>query len=223
MSKARALFDRELTDLRDNILSLGGMVETAIERAVQALKEQDDDLARRVIAGDEEINTRRYDIEEQCVRLIATQQPAAGDLRAIVAAIHIVTELERMGDYASGIAELSTRLADQPHLKPLIDVPRMAEIDQEMIRASLDAYFRRDPDLALGTAKRDTEIDGLYDQVYRELLTYMLSDPRTITRATYLLWVAHKLERIADRVTNICERVIFMVTGKMEELNISRY
>jgi len=219
MSKARALFDRELTDLRDNILSLGGMVETAIERAVQALKEQDDDLARRVIAGDEEINTRRYDIEEQCVRLIATQQPAAGDLRAIVAAIHIVTELERMGDYASGIAELSTRLADQPHLKPLIDVPRMAEIDQEMIRASLDAYFRRDPDLALGTAKRDTEIDGLYDQVYRELLTYMLSDPRTITRATYLLWVAHKLERIADRVTNICERVIYMCTGRMEELD----
>ncbi len=219
MSKARALFDRELTDLRDNILSLGGMVETAIERAVRALREQDEDLARQVMAGDEEINTRRYDIEEQCVRLIATQQPAAGDLRAIVAAIHIVTELERMGDYASGIAELAIRLADQPHLKPLIDVPRMAEIDGAMIRASLEAYFRRDPDLALETAKRDVEIDGLYDQVYRELLTYMLSDPRTITRATYLLWVAHKLERIADRVTNICERVIFMCTGKMEELN----
>jgi len=219
MSKARALFDRELTDLRDNILYLGSMVETAIERAVHALKEQDEDLARQVIAGDEEINTRRYNIEERCVRLIATQQPAAGDLRAIVAAIHIVTELERMGDHASGIAELAIRLADQPHLKPLIDVPRMAEIDREMIRASLDAYFERDPDLALETAKRDAEIDGLYDQVYRELLTYMLSDPRTITRATYLLWVTHNLERIADRVTNICERVIYMCTGKMEELN----
>jgi len=219
MSKARALFDRELTDLRDNILYLGGMVETAIEKAIQALREQDEDLARQVIAGDEEINTRRYDIEEQCVRLIATQQPAAGDLRAIVAAIHIVTELERMGDHASGIAELAIRLADQPHLKPLIDVPRMAEIDRGMIHASLDAYFERDPVLALETAKRDAEIDGLDDQVYRELLTYMLSDPTTITRATYLLWVTHNLERIADRVTNICERVIYMCTGKMEELN----
>ena len=219
MSKARALFDRELTDLRDNILYLGGMVETAIEMSIQALREQDEDLARQVIAGDEEINDRRYDIEEQCVRLIATQQPAAGDLRAIVAAIHIVTELERMGDHASGIAELAIRLADQPHLKPLIDVPRMAEIDRGMIRASLDAYFKRDPALALETAKRDVEIDGLDDQVYRELLTYMLSDPTTITRATYLLWVTHNLERIADRVTNVCERVIYMCTGEMEELN----
>ncbi len=219
MIKARALFDRELTDLRDNILYLGGMVETAIEKAIQALRDQDEDLARQVIAGDEEVNTRRYDIEEQCVRLIATQQPAAGDLRAIVAAIHIVTELERMGDHASGIAELAIRLADQPHLKPLIDVPRMAEIDRGMIHASLDAYFKRDPALALETAKRDAEIDGLDDQVYRELLTYMLSDPTTITRATYLLWVTHNLERIADRVTNICERVIYMCTGKMEELN----
>lgn len=219
MSKARALFDRDLTNLRDNILYLGSMVETAIERAVQALKEQDVDLARQVIAGDAEINSRRYDIEEQCVRLIATQQPAAGDLRAIIAAIHIVTELERMADHASGVAELGARLAGQPHLKPLIDVPRMAKIDQEMIRASLDAYVKRDPDLALETARRDAEIDGLNDQVYRELLTYMLSDPTTITRATYLLWVTHNLERIADRVTNICERVVYMCTGRMEELN----
>lgn len=219
MSKARALFDRELTDLRDSILCLGGMVETAIERAIQALREQDEYLARQVIAGDEEINTKRYDIEEQCVRLIATQQPAAGDLRAIVAAIHIVTELERMGDHASGVADLAIRLAGQPHLKPLIDVPRMAEIDRGMIHTSLDAYFKRDPTLALETARQDAEIDGLYDQVYRELLTYMLSDPTTITRATYLLWVTHNLERIADRVTNICERVIYMCTGKMEELN----
>ena len=219
MSKARALFVRELMDLRDNILHLGGMVETAIERAVRALKERDENLARQVIADDEKINTKRYDIEEQCLRLIATQQPAAGDLRAIIAAIHIVTELERMADHASGIAEIATRLADQPHLKPLIDVPRMAKIDGEMIRASLDAYFKRDADLALETAKRDAEIDGLYDQVYRELLTYMLSDPKTITRATYLLWVGHNLERIADRVTNICERVIFMCTGEIKELN----
>ncbi|MFQ6100407.1 MAG: phosphate signaling complex protein PhoU [Anaerolineae bacterium] len=219
MSKARESFDRELTELRDNIFHLGKMTETAIELAIQALKEQDKDAARQVVAGDEKINTRRYDIEEQCLRLIATQQPTAGDLRAIIAAIHIVTELERMGDHASGIAELAIRLADQPHLKPLIDLPRMAEIDQEMIRASLEAYLKYDPDLAFETAKRDTEIDGLYDQVYRELLTYMLEDPKNITRATYLLWVTHNLERIADRVTNICERVIFMSTGEFKELS----
>ncbi len=219
MSQARELFDWALTDLRGNILCLGGMTKTAIKLAIQALKEQDKDLACQVIADDEKINVRRYDVEEQCLRLIATQQPAARDLRAIIAAIHIVTELERMGDYASGIAKLATRLADQPHLKPLIDLPRMAEIDQEMISASLEAYLEHDPDLALETAKRDAEIDGLCDQVYRELLTYMLEDPRNITRATYLLWVTHNLERIADRVTNICERVIFMSTGELKELD----
>ncbi|MDY7080025.1 MAG: phosphate signaling complex protein PhoU [Chloroflexota bacterium] len=219
MSKARELFDQELTDLRDNILNLGKITKTSVRLAVQALEEQDEHLARQVMAGDEKINAQRYQVEEQCLRLIATQQPAARDLRAIVAAIHIVTELERMGDYASGIAELAIRLADRPHLKPLIDLPRMGEIDREMIRDSLKAYLEHDPDLALQTAKRDAEIDQLYDQVYRELLTYMLEDPKNITRATYLLWVAHKLERIADRVTNICERVIFMSTGEFKELD----
>ncbi len=219
MSKARESFDRKLRELRDNILRLGKITKTAIELSVQALKEQDKDLARQVIAGDEAINDARYDIEEECLRLIATQQPTAGDLRAIVAAIHIVTELERMADYASGIAELAIRLADKPMLKPLIDVPHMTRINQEMIDASLEAYFKNDPILALETAKRDAELDQLYDQIYRELLTYMLEDPKNITRATHLLWVAHKLERIADRVTNICERVIFMTTGEFKELN----
>lgn len=219
MTKAREVFDRSLTDLRDRIMDLGSMVETAIKLALQALKEQDQEAARQVMAGDEQINARRYEIEERCLRLIATQQPAAGDLRAIIAAIHIVTELERIGDYASGIAELAIRSSGQPLLKPLIDLPRMAEIDQEMICASLEAYLRNDPDMALETARRDAEIDQLNDQVYRELLTYMMGDPTTITRATYLLWVAHKLERIADRVSNICERVIFMCTGVMKELN----
>ncbi len=219
MSKTRELFDQQLADLRDDILRLGETAKTAIGLSVQALKEQDQDLARQVIAGDEVINTERYDLEEQCLKLIATQQPTAGDLRAIVAAIHIVTELERIGDYASGIAELAIRLAHKPMLKPLIDVPRMTKIDQEMIHASLEAYFKNDPDLALETAKRDAEIDQLYDQIYRELLTYMLEDPRSITRATHLLWVAHKLERIADRATNICERVIFMTTGEFKELS----
>ena len=218
MSRARETFDRALTELRDSILDLGDMVETAIGLAMQALKEQDTEIARGVIAEDEQVNALRYDIEERCLRLIATQQPAAGDLRAIVAAIHIATELERIGDYASGIAELAIRLAGQPHLKPLIDLPRMAGIDRDMVRTSLEAYLKEDPELALETARRDVEIDALDDQVYRELLTYMLGDPRNISRATYLLWVAHKLERIADRVTNICERVIFMSTGEFEEL-----
>jgi phosphate transport system protein len=217
--KARGLFDRQLRELRDGILYLADMTDHAIEQAVWALKQQDIKLAEQVVDGDEAINAKRYQLEDQCITLIATQQPAAGDLRAIVAAIHIVTELERMADYARGIADLAIRLADEPHLKPLIDVPRMAEVDREMMHASLKAYIDRDPNLAIETAKRDAEIDNLYDQVYRELLTYMLQDPKTITRATYLLWVAHNLERIADRVTNICERVVFMTTGELKELN----
>jgi phosphate transport system protein len=215
----RGLFDHQLTELRDGIVLLGSMVESAIEQAIQSLKEQDKDLARKIVAGDETINAKRYDIEEQCLTLIATQQPAAGDLRAIIAAIHIVGELERMGDHATGIAELAIRLSDQPHLKPLIDIPRMAQIAREMIHAALEAYLEHDPDSALMTAQRDAEIDRLYDQLYRELLTYMLEDPRNITRATHLLWVSHNLERIADRAVNVCERVIFMTTGEFKELS----
>ena len=219
MNNPRESFDHQLEALRDDIIYLSDLADAAIVQAVQALKQQDITLAEQVMANDEVINAKRYEIEETCTTLIATQQPAARDLRAIVAAIHIVTELERIADYASGIAEITTRLVDEPLLKPLIDVPRMATISREMIRASLDAYMRRDPDLARQTAKRDEEIDGLYDQVYRELLVYMLADPKSITRATYLLWVAHKLERIGDRATNICERVLFMVTGQIKELN----
>jgi phosphate transport system protein len=216
---SRGLFHQQLSELRDNIVYLSDLAMSAIGDAVHALKERDVDLAEQVMANDEAVNRKRFEIEEFCITLIATQQPAASDLRAIIAAIHIAVELERMGDYAAGIAELAARLADQPSLKPLIDVPRMAEIDRDMIRASLEAYLDKNVDLALATAKRDAEIDQLYDQVYRELLTYMLADPTTITRATYLLWIAHNLERIADRVTNICERVIFMTTAELKELN----
>lgn len=218
-NEARGLFHQQLAELRDGIVLLGNMVESAIEQAIQSLKEQDKDMARKVIAGDETLNAKRYNIEEQGLTLIATQQPAAGDLRAIIAAIHIVGELERMGDHATGIADLAIRLSDQPHLKPLIDIPRMAQIAQEMIHDSLKTYLEQDPDMALTTAQRDAEIDRLYDQLYRELLTYMLEDPRNITRATYLLWVSHNLERIADRAVNICERVIFMTTGEIKELS----
>jgi phosphate transport system protein len=195
------------------------MVEKTIGDAMRALKEQDVDLAEQVIAGDKRVNDKRFDIEELCVTLIATQQPAARDLRSIIAAMHIATDLERMGDHASGIAELAIRLADQPHLKPLIDLPRMAKIDREAIQDSLQAYLDQDTELALETAKRDQDIDELYVQIYRELLTYMLEDTNNIGRATYLLWVAHNFERIGDRVSNICERVIYLATGKVEELN----
>ena len=185
----RSVFDQELQRIQDDVLLLGSMVESALVESVEILKRRDTEASRHLIAQDRYINEKRFAIEADALALIATQQPVAGDVRTLAAVLEIVTELERMADHASGIAELAIRLADQPHLKPLIDVPRMAKINQEMIRASLDAYLRRDPALALETAKRDAEIDGLYDQVYRELLTYMLSDPKTISRATHLLWV----------------------------------
>jgi phosphate transport system protein len=217
-SKPRHALDRELTVLRDNVLRISHMVDTAIDRSIQALKEQNPDLARQIIADDKKINALRYQIEEDCYRLLATQQPTARDLRSIVTAIHIVVELERIGDHAEGVAKLAIELSKEPMLKPLIDVPRMAQISREMMSASLNAYLNWDAEQAMQTAERDNEVDQLDDQVYRELLTFMLQDPRTITRATYLLWVSHNLERIADRVTNICERVVFMVTGQVKEV-----
>lgn len=215
--KARTTLDRELTTLRDNVLKLSHLVDGAIERSVQALKEANVDLARQVIADDEQINALRYQIEQECYLLLVLHQPAARDLRAIVTAIHIVVELERIGDHARGIAKLAITLSDEPPLKPLIDIPRMAQISREMLRAGLQAYLDSNADLAVQTVSRDDEVDHLDEQVYRELLTYMISDPRTISRATYLLWVSHNLERIADRITNICERVVFMVTGEIVE------
>jgi len=219
----RATFDRQLHALQDDITLLGSMVEKAVDRSVEALRRLDCNLAREVITGDAAINTRRWQIEEQAMTLIATQQPMAGDLRVIASVIHITTDLERMGDYAAGIAKITLMHGDGPLLKPLIDIPRMAEASTGMLRRSLDAFVRRDAEAAKVIAAEDDVVDALYDQVYRELLTYMIEDPHTIQRATWLLWVAHNLERIADRVTNICERVVYMVTGKIEEINVSTY
>jgi phosphate transport system protein len=154
---------------------------------------------------------------------MATQQPMASDLRRIVAVLNIIVELERMGDYAEGIAKIVLMHRDTPLLKPLVDVPRMAEQARDMLRRSLDAFIRRDAPAAIAIAAEDDAVDALYEQIYRELFTYMLQDPKTFDRATWLLWVAHNLERIADRVTNICERVVFEVTGRMEEMNVSKY
>jgi phosphate transport system protein len=220
---ARATFDRQLQALQDEISLLGSMVEKAVERSVDALRRLDCNLAREVIAGDAAINTRRWQVEERAMTLIATQQPMAGDLRVIASVIHITTDLERMGDYAAGIAKITLMHGDGPLLKPLIDIPRMAEVSVSMLRRSLDAFIRRDAEAARAIAAEDDVVDGLYEQVYRELLTYMIEDPHTIQRGTWLLWVAHNLERIADRVTNICERVVYMVTGKIEETNVSAY
>jgi len=197
---------------------MGSQVESAIERSVEALKNRDTQLAQQVINDDDEINKLRFAIEEECLELIATQQPAATDLRVVIAATHIAVELERMADHAEGTAELVKRLSGEPLLKPLIDLPIMGQVACQMIHAALDAFIAHDAEAAQKVAHRDDELDALYQQVFRELLTYMLEDPRTISRATYLLWVAHNLERIGDRVTNVCERIIFMATGKLEEL-----
>ena len=194
------------------------MVEKAVANAVDALRRQDLDLSHQVILDDDAIDTRRKDIEEHCVNLIARQQPIASDLRMIIAIFHIVGELERMGDYAEGIAKLSLALGNEPPLKPLIDIPRMADKAIQMLHKSLDSLVNRDVQTAEQVGVDDDEVDALYDQVYRELLTFMIEDPRTITRATYLLWIAHRLERIADRATNIAEHVIYLVTGERVEI-----
>lgn len=214
--RSRASLDRALAMLRDDVLRMSDMADSALERAIESLKTQDADLAQQTIEDDKKINDLRYQIEVDCFRLLATQQPTARDLRSIVTAIHVVVELERIGDHAKGIAKSAIPLAQEPMLKPLIDVPRMAQIAREMMHASLEAYLNWDAEQAEKTVVRDSEVDHLDQQVYRELLTYMLQDPRNINRATQLFWVSHSLERIADRVTNICERVIFMVTGQFQ-------
>ena len=199
------------------------MVEKAVAKAITALKERDLEMSHLVVAEDDLIDRKRYQLEEQCVELIATQQPLARDLRVIISVLHISVELERMGDYAEGIAKISIMMGNEPPLKPLIDIPRMTEKATDMLRRSLDALVKRDAVAAEKVCYDDDEVDDLYDQVYRELLFFMLQDPRTVQRATYLLWVAHDLERLADRATNIAERVIFLVTGKMVEINVSKY
>jgi phosphate transport system protein len=215
----RSALEHDLEGIRSDILRMGSQVERAIERSVQALKERDVQLAQQVINDDEQINQLRYAIEEHCLELIATQQPAASDLRMTIAATHIAVELERMADHAAGTAEIVKRMYDEPLLKPLIDLPFMAQIAKEMIHAALDAFVVHDANAAEKVATRDDEMDALYQQVFRELLTYMLEDPRNISRATYLLWVAHNLERIGDRVTNVCERIVFMTTGELKEIH----
>lgn len=218
-SFTRATLDRDLHALQDDILRLGGMLEAAISRAMDCLARRDLQLARQIVADDARLNALRFHVEEACVNLIATQQPAASDLRAVVATIITVSELERMGDYAAGIAKTVLKMGDEPLLKPLLDLPRMADECRAMMRRALDAYVTRDAEAARVVAAQDDVIDGLYNQIFRELMTYIVEDPQTISRALYLLFAAHNFERIGDRAVNICERVIFMASGELKELN----
>jgi phosphate transport system protein len=215
----REAFDKHLQQLQDEVLVLGSMVEEAIVESVDLLKKQDLDGARRLIKSDEAINRKRFSIEEDTLVQIATQQPMAVDLRLLASILDITGELERIGDYAKGIARVTLMIGKEPLVKPLIDLPRMAEKATDMLHRSLDAFVRRDVDLARKIPQEDTEVDALYNQVYRELLLLILADPRRTDQATYLLWVGHNLERTADRVTNVCERVVFTVTGEMVELD----
>jgi len=219
MTRARAMLDRELADINERILRVGDLVDSAIERSMRALAGHDAELARQVNADDAAVNALRLEIEEACLALIARQQPAAGDLRAALAAFSIVTDLERMGDHAAGIARIVLHMGDEPLLKPLIDLPRMAEACRDMLRQSLKAYVERNPESAQAIVASDDTVDALYTQIFRELLSFMVEDPRTTSRGLYLLFAAHNLERIADRVTNIVERILFMTSGEMRELN----
>jgi phosphate transport system protein len=219
----RTVFHKQLREIQDEILVMGSMVGKAILRSVEALKDRDINLAQHIVDDDLLINKKRFEIEERCIELIATQQPMATDLRIIAAILNIITEIERIGDYAVGIARIVILIGGEPPLKPLVDIPLMAEKTTDMLNRSLDAFIHPNAEAAKKIAKEDDMLDNLYDQVFRELLIIMAEDPKTITRATRLIWTAHNLERVADRVTNICERVVFIVTGKMEEISSSNY
>ena len=219
----RSVFEKQLAEVQEDMLVMAGMVQEAIAQGVEALKTRNVEQARRVIANDIAINDKRYETEDKCIELISLQAPLASDLRTIIAVLHITVDLERMGDHAEGIARIVLMLADEAPLKPYIDIPRMAQIAIEMMEGALEAYKQRDTALARRIIDRDDEVDELYDQLYRELLMFMIEERGTIQRATYLIWVAHNLERIADRVTNICERVVYLVEGKIHDLNVSKY
>ncbi len=219
----RVVYRNALKEVKANVVEMSEMVASAIEKSVTSLKERDLKASEKVIKGDKLINKKRFAIEKKCMMLIATQQPMAKDLRMLGAVINIITDLERIGDHAEGIAKISISIGKDPMVKPLIDIPRMAQKSVDMLRRSIKAFEDKDEETAKKICDEDDEVDALYDQIYRELLLLMIEKPSIIKDATYLIWVAHNLERMADRVTNIAERVVYMVTGKMEELNVSIY
>jgi len=214
----RSMYHKKLREIQDDVLVMGSLAGEAILRSIEALKNKDLDLAQQIVAGDQKINDMRFGIEEKCIQLIVTQQPIANELRIIIAVLNIITEVERIGDYAEGIAKITIMIGDEPPVKPLVDIPIMAEQAVDMLRRSLDAFINQDAEAARKICIEDDIVDHLYDQIYLELLALMMKNPQIVSRATRLIWVAHDLERSADRVTNICERVIFVITGKMEEI-----
>ena len=215
----RPHFDLQLRELQDDLLRLASKVESSIGRAVTALQTQDVAAARSVIADDDAIDRAQYALEDKALQVIARQAPLAADLRMISAVISIASELERMGDYAEGIAEITIRGANEPLLKPLVDIPRMADAAQRMLRVALDAFVRRDAEAARRLANEDDEVDQLTTVVQNDLLKIMIENPASSERALHLMFVAHNLERVADRATNIAERLIFLVTGEVVDLN----
>ena len=208
-------FHEELAGLRQTLLAMGGLCEEQIRRVMRALMERDDALAQEVINRDRQVNAYDVEVDESCVNLLALHQPAASDLRFITTAMKIVTDLERIGDQAVNIAQRALELNREPQLKPYIDLPRMAERAQVMVKESLDAFVERDTDLARRVCAADAEVDALKEQIFRELLTYMMEDARTIPRAIRLILISRFLERVADHATNIAEMVIYLVEGKM--------
>jgi phosphate transport system protein len=217
----RTTFDRQIQEIQNEVLILGSMVEEAVLEAVEALKQRDLEAAERIYHGDQKINEKRYEIENECLVLIARQQPMARDLRILAAVLEINTELERIGDYAKGISRINMMMGDEPFLIPITDLSLMAEKGLDMLHRSLSAFIERDAKTARQIPVEDDEIDALYNHIYRELIDQMIADPETIDRANYLVWAAHNLERMADRVTNICERIVFVVSGEMMELDVS--
>jgi phosphate transport system protein len=218
--KPRESFDLELERLKDAVMVLGSQVEGAIVDSVHSLRERDAETAHQIIAQDRLVNERRFELEADALALIATQQPMARDLRTIAAVLDIASELERIGDYAKGIARINLMLDERPFVKPLVDLSTMASRTRDMLHESLEAFVQGDGDLARAIPEKDDEVDALYNQVYRELIDLIVSNRSRIDQSNYLLWAAHNLERAADRVTNICERVIFTVSGEMVEMDM---
>ncbi|HPC96913.1 MAG TPA: phosphate signaling complex protein PhoU [Sedimentisphaerales bacterium] len=220
---AREGFHNRMRELERDVLHMGEMVIEAVQRSVAALADLDARAAKKIVDDDAKINRFRWSLEDKCVDLIALQQPVASDLREIIATLSIVRDLERIGDYAEGIGKIVLLHGDQPLVRPLVYLPAMTEKTLSMLRRSLEAFTHRDAEKAQQICLEDDEVDRLYDQSYRDLINRMVENPSVITRATYLMWSSHNIERIADRATNIAESVVYLVTGTPGELNVSRY
>ena len=219
----RESFKEHINELNEDVVAMSEMVATATSRSVEALGNRDIEKAKQIVNDDLLINRKRWQIEEKCINLIALQQPVATDLREIIAVLNIITELERMGDYAEGNAKIAIMLGGEPLIRPLIFLPKMAEKTNSMLKRSMQALVNRDAKMATAICNEDDEVDKLYDEAYHDLLMCMIKDPTLVSKATPLIWAAHNLERIADRVTNICERIVFLATGSMPQVNVSKY